>query len=184
MNDTEIIELYFARSQAAIAETEKRYGAYLRTVAQNLLRSCEDAEETVQDTYYRAWNAIPPTRPAVLRHFLSRITRNLALDRLRSDRNCAGRTVELLNELAECIPDGHGSAEDALDAKELGALLNAFLARQEERDIRIFVLRFYYALSLGEIAGKCGLTERQTKYRLQCLRRELKQFLQKEGVEL
>ena len=183
MKDAEIIELYFARSQSAIAETEKSYGAYLRTIAANLLHCREDEEETVQDTYLRAWNAIPPARPTVLRHYLSRITRNLALDRLRKNGG-SGRTVELLDELAECIPDGSGSAEDALDAKELGRLLNAFLARQEESDVRIFVLRFYYAQPIAAIAEKCGRTERQTKYALSRLRRELKNFLKAEGAEL
>ena len=183
MKDAEIIELYFSRSQSAIAETEKRYGAYLHTIAANLLRCREDVEEIVQDTYFRAWNAIPPTRPTVLRHFLSRITRNLALDRLRKAAGSV-RTVELLDELAECIPDSSDSPEEALSAKELGGLLNAFLSRQEESDIRIFVLRFYYAHSLAAIAERAGLTERQVKYRLQCLRRALKQFMKAEGMEL
>ena len=182
MNDSEIIELYFARDPAAIGETAERYGAYLRTIAANLLHCREDEEETVQDTYLRAWNAMPPTRPTVLRHFLSRITRNLALDRLRKS---AGRreNTALFDELAECIPDDSGSAEDALDARELGRLLNDFLARQEESDVRIFVLRFYYAQPIAAIAEKCGRTERQTKYALSRLRRELKIFLKAEGIE-
>ena len=82
MEDSGIIDLFFQRSETAIENTSKKYGFYLSSIAYRILNSLEDSEEIVDDTYMRAWNAIPPTRPKVLKHFLSRITRNLSLDRL------------------------------------------------------------------------------------------------------
>ena len=184
MKDNEIIDLYFERNQAAISETADKYGAYLNAIALNILHCEEDAEETVSDTYFRAWNAMPPTRPNVLRHFLSRITRNLSFDRLRhnSGKYSQRQTLELLDEFDECIPDRAGSAEDALEARELGRLLNSFLSQQEKTDARLFVLRYYYALSISAIAERTALTERQVKYRLSCTRHSLKNYLETEGM--
>lgn len=186
MNDPDIIELYFARSQNAITETAAKYGAYLTAVADNILHCSEDSEETVLDTYFRAWNAIPPTRPDALRHFLSRITRNLSFDRLRHNaakyRN--PQTLELLEDFEDCIPDKGGSAEVALEAKEFGKLINDFLSTQSSTDIRVFVLRFYYAEPIRTIANKLNLTERQVKYRLSRLKLRLKTILIKEGYAL
>lgn len=94
MDDLEIIDLYFKRSETAVLETDRKYNAFLRRVAYNILRSLQDTEEIVNDTYMGAWNAIPPTRPDSLKHFLSRITRNLSFDRLdylhagRDNRTC------------------------------------------------------------------------------------------------
>ena len=186
MNDTEILDLFFARDPAAIAETADRYGARLYALANNILHCPEDAEEAVSDTYYRVWNAIPPARPAAFRHYLSRVTRNLALDRLRRNRSRyrSAETLELLAEFEECLPDGRGSAEDAMDARETGRLLNAFLAGQDELRTAVFLLRFYYAFPVRTIAERTGLTERQVKYTLSCLRRELKNYLESEGVDL
>ena len=108
MEDNAIVELYFARSEQAIRETEQKYGAYLNTIAENILHLPEDAEETVSDTYLAAWNAIPPTRPRVLRHFLSRIVRNKAFQRygyLTAAKRSA-ETEVLLSEIEDCLPDG------------------------------------------------------------------------------
>ena len=127
MEDSGIIDLFFQRSETAIENTSKKYGAY------RILNSLEDSEEIVDDTYMRAWNAIPPTRPKVLKHFLSRITRNLSLDRLQyyaaEKRNV--ETVAMLEELEACLPDPHGSAESALEESELTEILNRFLGELE-----------------------------------------------------
>ena len=108
MDDSAIIDLYFARSEKAIQETGVKYGNYLHTIAENILHTQEDSEEAVNDTYLAAWNAMPPTRPRVLRHFLSRIVRNLSFKRysyLTADKRSTG-TQLLLSELEECLPDG------------------------------------------------------------------------------
>lgn len=186
MDDPQILHLYFSRRESAIEETAKKYGAYLSQVAYNILHSREDTEEIVADTYLAAWNGIPPARPAVLRHFLSRITRNLSFDRLdyltakRRDRNM----VTLLSELDECIPDRNGSAEDAWEAKQIGVVLNRFLGKLEPGDCKIFLSRYYYSLPIREIAQSCALPERKIKYRLSRLRNQLRQELSKEGIAL
>ena len=186
MEDREIIDLFFARDPSAIRETAVKYGVYLRRVAGNILHNAENEEEVVNDTYFRAWNAIPPERPAVLRHYLSRITRNLALDRLRHDaaQYRGAQITDLLEELDDCLPDGQGSAEDAVEAEELGEYINRFLSGLNKTDCGILVSRFYYAEPICQIAGKFDLTERQTKYKLSCLRRSLKNYLEREGLLL
>lgn len=184
MEDTQIIQLYFARSEAAIEETASKYGPYLNQVAFNILRCREDTEEVVEDTYLAAWNAIPPAVPLVLKHFLSRITRNLSftrLDYLTAKRRNSQLDM-LLSELDECLPDRRGSAEDIWEAKQIGHALNRFLDALDQTDCRIFLNRYYYGMTIGEISEKYGIPQRKVKYRLSCLRKQLRSHLTKEGV--
>ena len=113
MEDSGIIDLFFRRSENAISETAAKYGNYLSSIAWRILNNREDSEEVVEDTYLKTWNAVPPTRPRVLKHFLSRITRNLCLDRLEyyAAEKRSAETVALLDELEACLPDPRGSAE-------------------------------------------------------------------------
>ncbi len=131
MEDTEIIALYLERSEAAIRETDRKYKALLYWLSYRILRDGCDAEEVVDDTYLGAWNAIPPTVPDSLKHFLSRIARNLSLDRL--DYRLAGKRRAQFVELDECIPDPRRSVEKVWEAKELGELLNRFLGTLARR---------------------------------------------------
>lgn len=184
MEDTQIIQLYFARSESAIENTAEKYGPYLNQVAFNILRCAEDTEEVVEDTYMAAWNTIPPTVPTVLKHFLSRITRNLAfsrLDYLTAKRRSTHLDI-LLSELDDCLPDRRGSAEDMWEARQLGLSLNRFLETLDRTDCRIFLNRYYYGLTIAEIANKYGLSERKVKYRLSCLRKDLRTQLTREGI--
>ena len=184
MDDTQIIDLYFSRSESAIAETAKKYGAYLNQVAYNILRCREDTEEIVEDTYFAAWNAIPPTKPHVLKHFLSRITRNLSFTRLDyiTAKRRSGNMAALLSELDECIPDYKSDVETVWETKQIGASLNRFLDTLERTDCKLFLCRYYYNLTIPEIAAKYGLPQRRVKYRLSCLRKDLRKHLNKEGV--
>lgn len=184
MEDIEIIKLYFGRQEAAVTETSKKYGAYLNQVAYNILRSREDTEEVVSDAYLAAWNAIPPQYPKVLRHFLSRITRNLAFDRL--DYLTAGRRnrnmVTLLSELEDCLPD-HGSDPSViLETRELGIAINRFLGTLSKADCALFLYRYYHSMTVTEIMEKHQLSEGTVKYRLSSLRRKLKKHLEREGI--
>ena len=184
MDDTQIIQLYFARSESAIAETADKYGPYLNQVAFHILRCREDTEEVVEDAYMAAWNAIPPTVPAVLKHFLSRITRNLAftrLDYLTAKRRDSHMDI-LLSELDDCLPDRRGSAEDIWEAKQIGSSMNRFLEKLDRMDCRLFLSRYYHGMTIGETANRYGLSERTVKYRLSCLRKQLRTHLKKEGV--
>ncbi len=183
MEDSGVIALFFARDEKAILETDRKYGAYLNQVAYRILRSPEDTEEIVNDTYYGAWERIPPTRPNVLKHFLSRITRNLCFKRLEY-RNAAKRVhvQETLTELDECIPDRGRDTERLWEAAELARLLDAFLDGLSDFDCAVFVSRYYYGYTLAEVGARYGISERKAKYLLAKLRAGLRAQLEKEGV--
>ncbi len=184
MEDTEIVNLFFARSEGAIAETQRKYDGYLRTIASRLLPKDEDAEEILNDVYLTAWNTIPPKKPEILKFYLSRVVRNLCFKRLEyltaGKRDCGGEA--LLSELEDCIPDDRLGPEQALEAKILGQCLNRFLAGLGEKDAALFVSRYYYGMNARELAQKYGSTVRSVKYRLEKLRGELRQQLSKEGI--
>ena len=182
MEDSKIIDLYFARSDKAIEETSIKYGGYLNQIAYNILRDSRDTEEIVNDAYLGAWNAIPPMRPNSLKHYLSRITRNLSFNRL--DYKLAGKRNAVLVELDECIPDKQSDVESILEAKEIGVLLNSFLSLLDLKNCAIFLARYYYSYTIKEIADTYNLSQRQVKYRLMKLRQELRQYFDKEGVVL
>ena len=184
MEDTQIVALFFSRSEEAISETSKKYGSYLRTIARNILPSSQDAEEILNDVYLAAWDSIPPKRPAILKYYLSRIVRNLSFKRveyLTAEKRCTNADV-LLSELEECIPDTRGDMERILEAKELGQLLNRFLGTLNSSDRKLFLSRYYYAMTAPQLAEKYGCSIRQVKYRLGKMRKELKHTLQKGGM--
>lgn len=182
MEDAGIIELYFNRSEAAIRETDNKYGAFLHRLAFNILRDSRDTEEIVDDTYMGVWNAIPPTIPDSLKHFLSRIARNLSLNRL--NYLLAGKRNAVFAELDECIPDARQSVERIWEARETGKLLNRFLGTLDRRSCAVFLGRYYYACSLDELAGQYSLTKRQVKYMLSRTRKSLREYFENEGVEV
>lgn len=176
MDDKEIIALYFARSEEAIGESEKKYGAYCRTIAGNILSNRADAEECVSDTWLRAWGAIPPNRPERLGAFLGRITRNLALDRLRSNKG----TVR--EELSECLTLGDPTA-GMVDRVVLTAALDRFLAGLPQKKRKLFLRRYWYFSTVEELARDFGMSESGVKMTLLRLRRELRAQLKQEGIE-
>lgn len=186
MEDSRIIELFFARSERAIEETSQKYGNYLTCIANNILNRPEDTEEVVNDVYLAAWNAIPPNHPTVLKHYLSRIVRNLSFKRfayLAAEKRSAD-TVVLLSELEECIPDACRSMEEIMDIQELGTCINRYLSGLRKEECSLFVSRFYYAQTQEQLAEKYGCSVRQVKYKLAKLRKDFRKFLQKEGVQL
>ncbi|MBO5670552.1 MAG: sigma-70 family RNA polymerase sigma factor, partial [Clostridia bacterium] len=154
--------------------TAKKYVGYLSTVAYNILRSSEDTEEIVNDTYLGAWNAIPPTIPKILRHFLSRITRSLSLSRLDylTAKKRAGHVLELTEELEECC------VRDNYETLELAHLLIEHIESLDKLTRSVFVLRYYYSRTVREIARSCALSERKVKYLLKKARDGLKSRLE------
>jgi RNA polymerase sigma-70 factor (ECF subfamily) len=182
MEDTEIIDLYVRRSERAIDASAEKYGRYLHRSVFTILRDEEDTEEILNDTYMGAWNAIPPTIPQSLKYFLSKIARNLALDRL--DRRMAGKRKAVFAELDESVPDIGKSAEEIIETEELGRILNAFLGTLDRRTCAVFVARYYYAMPLKELARRYAFSERQIKYMLEKTRKKLRKYLEKEGVVL
>lgn len=184
MDDSEILDLYFARSEQAIAETDRKYGAYCFHIANHILSNPSDAEESVNDAYYSAWRLIPPRRPQRFSAFLGKLTRNLSIDRWRrntAEKRGGGETQLLLDELDECV-SGSESPETDLLHKELASTLNRYLRTLPESDRVVFLLRYYYANTQVEIAQRLGLSPNQVKYILQRARKHLANALKKEGL--
>ena len=182
MDDMQIIELYFARNQDAVKETEKEYGAYCFSIAENILHNQQDSEECLSDTWLRAWNAIPPSRPARLKLLLGKITRNLAFDRYRQKnaekRNSSFEAV--LDELAECVASPE-DVEKSFDAKALREGLNSFLKALPQRERQIFLKRYFYAQSVKEIAREYQMTANHCTVILKRVRKKLQNYLEQEG---
>lgn len=184
MDDNKIIDLYWARSQQAITESETKYGPYCRTVARNILDRAEDAEECVNDTWMRAWQAMPPQRPAALRAFFGKLTRNLSLDRWRQLRAAkrGGSQVPLaLEELEGCL-SGRDRVDEALDARETAAAISRFLRALPDEDRRLFVRRYWHLESIRDLALRFSMSEGQAKSRLHRIRQQLRQALEEEGI--
>lgn len=185
MEDGQIIDLYWSRDQRAIGETDGKYGALLKNIAWNLLGSREDSEECVNDTYLRAWNAIPPTRPAAFRTWLGHITRNLSLDRWkrRQAEKRGGGAEVLLGELEDCVP-ASGGPERTLEDRELAELLNAFLRGLSRESRVMFLRRYWYGESVTEIGKALGCGSGKVKSSLFRSRKALRAYLEKEGIVL
>lgn len=183
MDDQEIINLFYARSEQAIAELIKKHGPSVRKITANILRDPLDAEESANDTYLRIWNLIPPEVPQSLRAFACSIARNAALSRYRADtaqkRN--SHYDQALDELEECIPSGD-SVEGELEAKELSRCINGYLGKLNYDDRYLFVRRYYYADSVAAIAESMHLTPHRVSVRLFRVREKLHQNLRKEGM--
>ena len=180
MKDQDIIDLFFARDERAIAETARQYGRACMQVSMNILQSRSDAEECVNDTYLKTWNAIPPTRPDSLCAFVCRIARNLSLNRLRDlRREKRARDMTLpLDELENCIPS---SMEDA---SELADLLNGFLAELEESDRAIFMGRYWFSYPVEELAEAVKLAPKTVYKRLCKTRERLRAYLAERGYRV
>ncbi|MBQ4139843.1 MAG: sigma-70 family RNA polymerase sigma factor [Clostridia bacterium] len=183
MDDERIIELFFARDERALRESEAAYGKYCRAIAKNILDSDEDADEVFNDTLLRAWNTIPPEEPKLLKVYLGTVTRNLSLDRYRkmTAEKRGGCEVSLcLEEAEEFLAD----TSDEFEKGELSRLLNDFLRLLPERECDIFVRRYFYCDSTAEIARRFGLREANVLVILSRTRKKLKEALRKGGYTL
>ncbi len=186
MEDGQIVELYWQRSEAAISETEAKYGKYCRAIAYQILRDREDSEECVNDTYMRAWNTMPPHRPSLLKTFLGKIVRNLSIDRYErrtAAKRGFGEIPLALDELRECVPAGNGGERLAEDLA-LAELIDHFLASLPSQKRMIFVQRYWYLRPIGEIAAACDFGESRVKVSLMRTRNGLRKFLEKEGISI
>ncbi len=182
MNDSQIIDLYWARDPEAIAQTDAVYGRRLHVLSNRILHSREDAEESVNDTYLRIWKAIPPARPRYFFAFLAAVCRHISLNRL-DWKNAAKRNAEIVSlsqEMELCIPDIRRQQE--LEGKELGKLLDTFLETLPNETRLIFLRRYWYMDSIGDIAARYSMTESKVKMQLHRTRGKLRRYLKKEGV--
>lgn len=186
MEDCQIIDLYFARSEQAVTVTAEKYGSYLGVIARNILHSDQDSEECVNDTYLHAWNAIPPIRPSAFRVWLGRVARNLSLDRWKlahAQKRGGSETELLLDELDNCIPAPHNT-EKLLEDQEIAGLISAFLRRLPQESRVIFLRRYWYGDDLAGIAARLHCSEGKIKSSLFRTRNALRAFLVKEEVAL
>lgn len=183
MEDERIVELYWARSESAIRETETKYGSYCGRIARNILGNAEDAQECLNDTWLAAWNAIPPHRPSVLKPFLGAITRRIALtkqrDSLRLKRG-GGEAALALEELEDCVPSDE-SVEEQFEAKELEAAISRFVGSLPDTERRVFILRYWYVEPIDTICLKSGFGRSKVKSMLLRTRKRLGEYLKKEG---
>lgn len=183
MEDRKILDLYFARNEDAIRETDRKYGHYCFSVAWHILFNNEDSQECVNDTWHQTWQLIPPQRPNRLQYFLARITRGFALNRLRTktrEKRGGGEYDAALSELEGVLSAGSDPAAE-FAAKELADVINRFLKGRKDRDRNIFVRRYFYLESPAEIARRYGLSENNVSVILSRVRTQLKEHLQKEG---
>lgn len=184
MEDRQIVDLYWQRSDLAISETDQKYGRYCHTIAYNICGTDEDAEECVSDTWFRAWNLMPDRRPTILSAFLGRITRNFAINLIQAKNRIkrgGGEAVLALDELEECIPGGR-NPEQALEEKELARAIGRFVSGLPKTEKKIFVLRYWYVASMDEIAETLGFSTGKVKTSLFRTRKKLKNYLEEEGL--
>ena len=184
MDDKRIVELFFERNEQALTETKEKYSRYLHRVAHNILQNQQDAEECVNDTYLRAWNAIPPHRPSRLSVFLGKIARRLALDRyaaLTADKRGGGNQAAILEEWRDALPDTDGDPTDDMAVRDA---LSRFLRQLPADKRRPFIRRYWYGDTITAIATDSHATESAVKMTLSRTRGELKTFLEKEGIAL
>lgn len=186
MTDEEIVALYFARSEEAVAATERQYGAYCRRIARTILLSDEDADECLNDTLLAAWRSIPPAKPQSLAAYLGRTARNLASNRFKlysAQKRGGSETALALDELGDCVPSS-GSVEEELDAALLSDAISRFLRAEPEEKRRVFVRRYWYLSPLEEIAAEYGMSRSKLTSLLYRMRKDLKKFLAKEGFHI
>ena len=181
VEDEKIVSLYWERNENAILESEIKYGKYCFSIAYGILHSGEDANECVNDTWHGAWNAIPPEKPKKLQSFLGRITRNVAIDRYRFGiaQKRSATLDRIVDEYWECIPNVEASIEDTFILRQA---INGFLASLDKRSRIVFMRRYWYAMSVKDIADGMGLSETHVSVILHRTRSKFKDYLTKEGI--
>lgn len=184
MEDAAIIHLFWTRNEDAIRQTELTYGKKLFALANRIVQIREDAEESVNDTYLKAWETIPPQKPTYFFAYLAKICRNFALGKL-DWKNAARRKAEictLTQEMENSIPDDRRDAQ--LESREIRRVLNRFLGEISRENRLIFLRRYWYMDTVADIAQLCGMTESMVKSRLHRTRGKLQAYLEQEGIYL
>lgn len=183
MEDSQIISLYWDRNEAAIEQTDKKYGRYLAKIAYNILADREDSRESVNDTYLAAWDSMPPHKPEVLSTYLGKLTRRISIDLFRkktSQKRGGGEYALSLQELEDCVSGGN-TTEQALDLQTLSEAIEKYLRSISEEARNVFIGRYYYLDPVKRIAAYCHISESKAKILLYRTRQGLWEHLQKEG---
>ena len=184
MDDSKIIELFFARNEDAIKHTDDAYGRRLFHLVDNIVHNDQDAEESVNDTYMKAWDTIPPQRPEHFFAYIAKICRNFALKRIdwQKAKKRNAEVVTLTQEMENCIPDTYRNME--ADERELGRILDAFLRTLTPENQMVFLRRYWYVDTIAEIAVRYGISESAVQMRLNRTRSKLAMYLAKEGIKV
>lgn len=184
MTDEKIVELYFLKSEDAIKETSIKYRKMCMGISMNILGNYEDAEECTSDAYLKVWNVVPPQKPQCLSAFLAKIVRNISLNKLKHEKRQKYGKKEAwiaLDELELVLPSSENT-EDTLNAEELKAAINTFVAQLPNDTRRVFVGRYWFFDSIADIAKKTGFSQSKVKMTLFRTRDSLKKYLEKEGL--
>ena len=183
MEDREIVDLYWARDEAAIRESDGKYGRMLRALSRDLVGNASDAEECVNDTYLDTWNAIPTARPNFLGAFMAKITRRISIDRFRErHREKRGGAGDLMAELTDCVPDRGPTPPEELENDRLRAALDRFLSGLSPENRLLFVGRYFFSKPVPDLAKTVGIGASAAKVRLFRLRADLREILEKEDL--
>ena len=184
MNDKQILELYLSRTENAITETAVKYGLYCKKISMNILQNEPDAEEAVNDTWLKAWNTIPPQKPNPLKTYLGMIARTVSINRYKyytaQKRN--GKFDILLSEVEEIIPSSQADLD--FEKGQIAKSINKFLETSDKESRIYFVRRYWYSDSILEIAKMYGASEGKVKSSLFRTRTKLREYLEKEGIEI
>jgi len=183
LDDASILALYFKRDERAIARTDEKYGPSCRKVARRILWDGRDIDECISDTWLRAWNVIPPKRPDPLEAFLNRVTRNLSINRHdynKAQKRDSALTVAFM-ELNDGLPDPKETVTDEMAFRDF---INRFLRSQSREARRYFLLRYWYGMTIQEIAQKCQANEEKVKSSLFRTRNKLREAMEKENIQV
>ena len=183
LDDREIIELFFERSEQAIMELSKKYGTICTKVAHNILNNKQDAEECVNDAYLGVWNTIPPQRPDSFISYVCRIVRNLAIKRYHFNTAVKRNSIYdvALDELEDCFPSAV-SVEAEIDAKNVAREIDAFLETLEQENRVLFVRRYWHSDSIDELATLFGTSSHNISVKLSRMRKKLRNYLIRKGI--
>lgn len=184
MEDARIVDLYWARSENAIAETSAKYGNYCYAIAFNVLANHEDAAESVNDTYLNAWNSMPTHRPAILSAFLGKITRRVCIDGWRgrtAEKRGGGEMALVLDELSDCVPSNQ-DVEQEVETSELAKVVEDFVMSLPPADRRVFICRYWYLDPISAISRQFGFSESKVKMMLHRTRKRLMKHLVQRGI--
>ena len=185
LHDEKIIDMYFDRNEEAISETDKKYGAYLCTLGMNILNNREDTEECVNDTYIKTWNSIPPNRPKIFKAFLSKIMRNLSLDKLeyyKAKRRVPQNVVDSLSDYANIASDS--TLDEDYESWLIGKIINKYLESAPDRKVYIFMSKYFFFMPAEEIAKKMDCSRAFIERELAQIREELKIALEAQGINI
>lgn len=184
MEDEQILELYRQRDEAAIRETERKYGKYLAKIAYDILANAEDSRESVSDAYLGAWNSIPPHRPGVLSAYLAKLTRRCSIDMFRRrhrEKRLGSEYALSLDELKDCVTGGD-SPEETVELAELTQAIGDYLRSLDREARTTFIGRYFFFNSIREIAACHRMSESKVKSLLFRTREGLRDYLTKEGL--